>query len=130
MTPTEATNLTRVVRSICPQQAFDEYSADAWYELLSDLRAEDCTNAVRNLGQRQVFIAPAEIRSEVRRIRSERLASTPDPIPPADMTPAETIEWLRDTRRAIADGTYTPPDQGELKQRDMRQIEQTFQEVE
>jgi hypothetical protein len=126
----EAVQLTRLVHAICPQQAIDQYTPDAWSELLGDLRTQDCMAAVRNLGKRQVFIAPAEIRTEVRRIRNERLAATPDPIPPHDLTPVQTIEWLRNTRKAIADGTYTEADAGELKPRDMRQIEQTLREVE
>jgi hypothetical protein len=36
--------------------------------------------------------------------RSLRLRSTPDPIPPPDLTPAETNRWLRDARRRIAAG--------------------------
>lgn len=129
MTPTEAVKLTRLVKAICPQQAFDEYTADAWSELLADLNIADATRAVKQLGQRQVFIAPAEIRAEVRRIRSERIDKAPPITPPPELTPAETINWLRRTRRAIADGTYAPPEL-ELKPRDMTAIEATFKSLE
>lgn len=130
MTPTEAVKLTRLVRAICPQQQFDEYTADAWGDLLADLRLEDCTLAVRQLGQQQVFIAPAEIRAAVRKIRTERIDRTPLPDPDPDMTPVQTIAWLRQMRRAIADGTYQPPPQFERKPRDMAQLEGTVKTVE
>ena len=109
MTRTETVALLRIVRAVCPAQKFDEYTPDAWHELLDDLRLEDCRLAVKALGQRQVFIAPAEIRAEVRRIRRERLDRTPLPVPPPDLTPQQTLAWQRDTNRAIADGTYQPP---------------------
>lgn len=120
----ETVKLTRLVKAVCPQQAMDEYTADAWCELLADLRMEDCTEAVKALGQTQPFIAPSEVRAQVRKIRAERIERTELPAPHPDLTPLETIEWLRETRKAIADGTYTPPEAGELVQRDMRFIDQ------
>ncbi len=122
MKPTETVRLTRLVKAVCPQQQFDEYTADAWADLLGDLRLEDCMIAVRQLGQQQAFIAPSEIRSTVRKIRAERIDRTPMPDPDPDMTPAETILWLRETRKAIADGTYAPPPELERRARDMRFI--------
>jgi hypothetical protein len=109
MTPTETVALLRLVRAVCPAQKLDEYTPDAWHELLGDLRLEDCNQALKALGQRQVFIAPAEIRQEVRRIRKDRLDRNPLPVPPSDMTPLETLAWQRETNKAIADGTYVPP---------------------
>lgn len=131
MTPTEAVKLTRLVKAICPQQAFDEYTADAWADLLDDLRLEDCTEAVKRLGQQQPFIAPAEIRTIVRKIRAERIERTVLPDPDPDMTPTETIQWLRDTRRAIADGTYVAPEPLELAPRPVAELTSgAFQRVE
>lgn len=109
MNRTETVALLRIVRAVCPAQKLDEYTPDAWAELLGDLRLEDCQLALKALGQRQVFIAPAEIRQEVRRIRRDRLERAPLPTPPADMTPLETLDWQRTTTRAIADGTWEPP---------------------
>ena len=37
MTPTEAMMLTEYVRSCCPQQRMNEYTPDAWLDLLGDL---------------------------------------------------------------------------------------------
>lgn len=61
--------LTRYVRACCPQQAIDEYTPDAWHDLLGDLDAADCRRAVAAVGRRQPFVAPAEIIAEVRRTR-------------------------------------------------------------
>lgn len=108
MTPTETVALLRIVKAICPAQKFDEFTPDVWAELLADLRLDDCRVAVKALGNRQVFIAPAEIRHEVRRIRADRLDRHPLPAPPAGLSPSQTIAWQRQTTRAIADGTYEP----------------------
>lgn len=109
MNRTETVALLRIVKAACPAQKLDEYTPEAWADLLSDLRFEDCQEALRNLGRRLVFIAPAEIRIEVRRIRKDRLDRSPLPVPPPDLTPLETLAWQRETNKAIADGTYVPP---------------------
>jgi len=86
VTDEEALVLTRFVRSCCPQQAMDKYTPDAWYDLLSDLDFAECQEAVKAVARRQPFVAPAEIRAEVRRARADRLARTPLPAPPAELT--------------------------------------------
>ncbi len=112
MTPTEAVILCRFARSICPQQHFDEFTPDAWGEVLGRLRLVDCKEALVELATKQPFVSPAEIRTEVRRIRRERdsdFGALPDP--PSDIDPDDTaayMRWLRDTRRAIADGELEP----------------------
>lgn len=128
MTGTEALMLVRLVRAMCPQQKLDEYTPDAWAMVLDDLRFEDCRQAIKNLGARQVFIAPSEIRTEVRRIRRDRLDRTLLPIPPFDLTPLQTLEWQRRVTRQIADGTYRP---SELERsRPMPRIEHIFRTIE
>lgn len=84
MTPTETVLLTEYVRACCPQQAISEYTPDAWHDLLGDLELADCKAAVQAVAKRQPFVAAAEIRAEVRRIRTDRLARTPLPAPPAE----------------------------------------------
>lgn len=107
MNPQEALTLTRMVAAICPQQRFDEFTPDAWGSLLEDVRFEDAQAAVKNLGRQQVFIAPSEILTEVRRIRNRRLETNPLPDPPDGLTVAGFIAWQRDTTRQIADGERT-----------------------
>ena len=81
MTPEQTLTLVRFAAAACPQQAIDEYTPDAWHELLADLQYDDCRAAVVSLGRRQAFMAPAEIRAEVRRIRDDRISRTVLPAP-------------------------------------------------
>ena len=106
MTPTETVLLTEYVRACCPQQAIGEYTPDAWHDLLDDLSLADCREAVRNVARRQPFVAPAEIRAEVRKIREDRLARTPLPAPPAALAddPERYREALAANVARVADG--------------------------
>ena len=48
----------------------DEYTADAWHDLLGDLDLDGCRAAVVAVAQRQPFVAASEIRTEVKRARA------------------------------------------------------------
>lgn len=61
--------MTRYVRACCPQQAIDEFTPDAWHDLLGGYSLADCRAAVAAVTRRQPFVAPAEIIAEVRRSR-------------------------------------------------------------
>jgi hypothetical protein len=67
MTPRETLALTRFVKACCPQQEIDEYTPEAWHELLGDLSLAQCRVAVRTVARRQPFVAPSEIITEVAR---------------------------------------------------------------
>lgn len=111
MKPTEAVALCRMVKAYCPQQAIDEYTADAYGDILRPYRLEDCQEAIRNLGRAQAFIAPAEIADEVRRIRNKRVADYGVIDPPEGMDPDDTgayARWFAETTRRIADGDLKP----------------------
>jgi hypothetical protein len=106
VTEEEALVLTRYVKACCPQQAIDKYTPDAWYRLLGDLEYADCELAVDAVAKRQPFVAAAEIRAEVRKIRDDRLARTPLPAPPAEATDTGRYqEIIRANVQRIADGT-------------------------
>lgn len=123
MNNSEAVVLCRYVKAICPQQAIDEYTPDAWGDLLPDISLADARDAVRELGRRQPFIAPAEIVAETKRIRGRRIANAPHPVPPPGLDPIETAEWLRAAWKRIGDGEALPDDQrGELEDRDMAHV--------
>lgn len=108
MRPEEVVNLTRYVRALCPQQKFDEYTADAWYDILRPHDLEDCRAAAANLAARQPFVAPAEIVAEVKQIRARRLENFQyEPV--AGETTAEYLARLRGQQAAIASGRVTPP---------------------
>ena len=106
MTPSETVTLARYVRACCPQQRMDEFTPDVWHDLLGDLSLAACREAVVNVAKRQPFVAPAEIRAEVRRIRDERLHLNPVPPPPPELLddPAAYNRHLRDSAKRIADG--------------------------
>lgn len=112
MTKAEAVTLCRFAKAACPQQAFDTYTPDAWAELLGDLCFADAKLAVIELAKRQPFVAPAEIRTEVRRIRAARITAYGTlPDPPAGLDPDNAHayqRWLEDTTKRIADGNPPP----------------------
>jgi hypothetical protein len=111
MTPPETVLLTEYVRDCCPQQHIGEYTPDAWFDLLGDLTLADCKLAVAAVAKRQPFVAPAEIRAEVRAIRDKRLAETEIPPPPPETLddPAAYSACLRAAAIAIADGRDPHP---------------------
>ena len=107
MTPQETVLLTEYVRACCPQQAIGEYTSDAWYDLLGDLPLADCKAAVAEVARRQPFVAAAEIRAEVKRIRQERIIDAGDvPAPPPELLddPRAYGAALATAATAIADG--------------------------
>ena len=116
MTPHETLLLTRYVKACCPQQHIDEYTPDAWHDLLEDLDSADCRAAVAAIVKRQPFIAVADIRAEVKRIRRDRLERNPIAAPPAELmdTPGKYREVLKGDIRRIADGYSVKRAIGEL----------------
>lgn len=107
MNELEAVALARYVRAICPQQKFDEYTADVWYDLLGDYDLDACKQAAVALGRKQPFIAPSEIIAEVSRSRTERLNDfqyEPDP----DETPQQYLANRRAQIAAVAAGHRVP----------------------
>jgi hypothetical protein len=65
MTPSETVIITRYVKACCPQQAIDEFTPDAWHELLGAFGYQECRDAVTAVARRQPFVAPAEIIAEI-----------------------------------------------------------------
>lgn len=108
MNRAEAAMLCRYVTACCPQQKLDEYSPDAWADLLGDLRYQDCKEGAGRVARRQPFVSPSEIRGEVRRIRAARVDGALFPDPPSGMDAAAYIDWLKEARAAIADGDTMP----------------------
>ena len=106
MTPKETVLLTRYVKACCPQQQMDEYTADAWHDLLGDLLLSDCKAAVAEVANRQPFVAASDIRAEVRRVRNARIDQADIPAPPPELTGdmAAYSRALHAARVAAADG--------------------------
>jgi hypothetical protein len=110
MTPTDVVRLIGLVSQISPAQKFDEYTPDAWHMLLDDIRLEDALEAVRRVGRRQAFIAPADIVTEVKLIRRTRLERADATfVPSADPAAGSYDEQLIAHRKAIGDGADPGP---------------------
>lgn len=133
MTAAEAVVLCRFAKACCPQQAFDAYTPDAWFELLRDLLFEDCKIALTRVVKAKPFVSPAEIREAVKALRWERMVAFDKACslePPAHLAddPRAEIEWRRRIDLRVMDGEITHPDQvderGELKPRDMASLGQ------
>lgn len=135
MTPLEAAALCRFTKAVCPQQAIDEYTPDAWHLLLEDLRFEDAKAGVVAAGRLKPFVSPAEIREQVRRIRTDRIREYGVlPVPPEGLSGAEQLAWTRDLIRRIGDGEDVPkppelePSREHIEKRDAL-LAGAFQEV-
>jgi hypothetical protein len=122
----EAVRLCRLVAACCPAQKLDEFTPQAWGDLLADIRYADAELAVKEVAKRQPFVSPSEIIAEVKRVRARRIDEHPV-LPPADMDPddeARYREWLAMARRAVADGHA--PVVAELSKRDLKALEGAF----
>ncbi len=108
LSPTEAVALCRIAKALFPAQHFDQYTPKAWQCVLADRRFVDCEEAIFEIGKREQWCQPAEIRAEVARIRNRRIDAAPPLVPPPDLDDLGYRRWLRETRAAIADGE-TPP---------------------
>jgi hypothetical protein len=115
MNPIEAVTLTRYVKAICPQQKFDEFTSDAWADVLVDIDADEARAAVVRLARRQPFISPAEIIAEIVDVRAEAASDFQGPGLPAEVPdadpddPAAYIAALRQQRYRAADGLELKP---------------------
>lgn len=115
MNPVEAVTLTRYVKAICPQQKFDEFTSDAWGDVLADVDANEARQAVIRLARRQPFISPAEIIAEIVDVRAENASDFQGPGLPAEVPdadpddPAAYIAALRAQRYRAADGHELKP---------------------
>ena len=111
MTPNETIALCRYVKAICPSQALDQYTPDAWHLILGHLEYDDAKLAVTQIASLDLepgkarYIEPGHILATVKRIRAKRLDDYgPIDNPPAGLNAAEYLTWLRTTRNAIANG--------------------------
>jgi hypothetical protein len=103
VTPADAVLLVRYVRALCPHQKIDEYTPDAWHDLLANYDLDACRTACAELAARQPFIAPAEIITEVRKARTARLDGFQYE-PCGDETVDQYLTRLRGQLRAVAGG--------------------------
>ncbi|SFY52098.1 zinc finger domain-containing protein [Streptomyces sp. F-1] len=111
MTPDETVVLARYVRALCPQQKFDEYTPDAWHDVLGDLPLDAARTAAAAVARRQPFVSPAEIRGEYLTQRADTAADFQGPglsaeIPDADPDDVPAyLAAIRAQRHRAANGT-------------------------
>lgn len=135
MNAEEATKLCRMTKAACPQQAIEQETPLMWSMILKDVRFTDAVEAVVNLAGKQPFVAPAEIKTEVKRIRGARItAFGPLPAPPLEVENGERSyrDWQAECQRRIADGEVTDPAQLPTKatgNRAMVGFERVFQQI-
>lgn len=104
MSPDETVMLARYVRALCPQQKFDEFTPDAWHDVLGHCPLGDAREAAARIARNQPFVAPSEILAEIRTIRAERLNGFQYEPQPDDDQPARYLANYRAQRAAVADG--------------------------
>lgn len=107
MKPTETVKLVAVVKALCPAQAIDQFTPDAWHEVLAPCDLEDCLRAVRELAGRQPYISVSDIATVVRETRRVNASKHRDRVPLADPddVAAYRAELVRNRRAA---GSSTP----------------------
>ncbi|GAA0704630.1 hypothetical protein GCM10010193_69530 [Kitasatospora atroaurantiaca] len=105
MTPQETVQLARYVKALCPQQRFDEYTPNAWHDLLGRYQLTDARQAAAAVASRQAFVAPSEIITEIRRIRAARIEAA-NVLYDGDPTesPIDSVTNRRELLRAAGDG--------------------------
>ena len=70
MTLKEVGMLLAYVAGACPSQKMNDLTGDAWHDILGHLEYDDCRAAVRVVGAKQPYIAPADIIAAVAATRS------------------------------------------------------------
>lgn len=61
--------LVRFIRALCPQQRIDEYTPDAWHEVIGHLDFDDARNAVIAVKHSKPFVDTSDIVTEVNRAK-------------------------------------------------------------
>lgn len=111
MTPDETVMLTRYVRAMCPQQRIDEYTPDAWHDVLRPYSLDEARTAIAShISDGNAFISVGEIVGRIRQHRTNAAGDIHGPGQPAeipDADPDDVLSYLtavRDQRNRAAAG--------------------------
>ncbi|MBE4783951.1 hypothetical protein [Streptomyces caniscabiei] len=109
MTEEEAVQIAEYVQAACPAQKFGEYTPDVWGEILAPYAVDEARAAVIAVARRKPFVSPAEIVTEIRERRAERieLANVVYDGDPTE-TGADSAASVRALIQAAADGLTGP----------------------
>ena len=107
MIKTEAAALCRYLQACCPQQKFDQFTSDAWFDLLADMPFGLAKLAAQRVASRQPFVSPSEIIATAKAMRKAvdphitRLLDETEGAAPADPD-ADWIAWCQTRRERVA----------------------------
>lgn len=106
MTPEEAVILARYVRAMYPHIKLDEFTPDAWHDVLANYDLGDARAAVvKHVRNGNAFISAGEITAEIRRVRNARI-ETAEPYTGIGGTWREEITAIRQHNAALASGAH------------------------
>jgi len=111
---TEAVMLLRKVKALCPSQAVDELTGEAWAEVLADIDYAAADEALISIVRqplplnRSRYIEPGHLISEARRLRRDRIERYGTPPVPADLDGDDYREYFTLAREAIGSGAVPP----------------------
>ena len=107
MIKTEAAALCRYLQACCPQQKFDQFTSDAWFDLLADMPFGLAKLAAQRVASRQPFVSPSEIIATAKAMRKAvdphitRLLDETEGAAPADPD-ADWLAWCKARRERVA----------------------------
>ncbi|MFC7869675.1 hypothetical protein ACFUS2_00745 [[Kitasatospora] papulosa] len=109
MTQDEAILLLEYVAAACPAQRISEYTPDVWGDLFAPYSLDEARTAVIVVAGRQPFVAPADVITEIKARREERieLAHVVYDGNPLE-TGAQSLLSRRALVKAAADGDLQP----------------------
>ena len=107
MIKTEAAALCRYLQACCPQQKFDQFTSDAWFDLLADMPFGLAKLAAQRVASRQPFVSPSEIIATAKAMRKAvdphitRLLDDIEGAAPSDPD-TDWIAWCKGRRERVA----------------------------
>lgn len=107
MIKTEAAALCRYLQACCPQQKFDQFTSDAWFDLLADMPFGLAKLAAQRVASRQPFVSPSEIIATAKAMRKAvdphitRLLDDIEGAAPSDPD-ADWLAWCKARRERVA----------------------------
>ena len=107
MIKTEAAALCRYLQACCPQQKFDQFTSDAWFDLLADMPYGLAKLAAQRVASRQPFVSPSEIIATAKAMRKAvdphitRLLDDIEGAAPSDPD-TNWIAWCKGRRERVA----------------------------
>ena len=107
MIKTEAAALCRYLQACCPQQKFDQFTSDAWFDLLADMPYGLAKLAAQRVASQQPFVSPSEIIATAKAMRKSvdphitRLLDDIEGAAPSDPD-TDWIAWCKGRRERVA----------------------------